>query len=186
MTAAVLSPARAESLRRVRWAEETLREVTAKTRAEVCGMSLSYYCMLRSDDPDGSRQRERRTSYRGVCADCGAATRSDGTSRPSSRCAACGLRQSARTNQARRGSGPTQQRVLAALREAGDLRFMDLAAASGTTKEVLSATLNRLRRYGIVERVARGRYRIALEQTTGPGGVSPEETNAAGARREPS
>ena len=63
---------------------------------------------------------------------------------------------------------------------------MDLAAASGTTKEVLSATLNRLRRYGIVERVARGRYRIALEQTTGPGGVSPEETNAAGARREPS
>lgn len=40
-------------------------------------------------DPDGSKQRARRKSYEGTCADCGGVTKSDGTKRASARCATC-------------------------------------------------------------------------------------------------
>lgn len=41
------------------------------------------------NDPDGTKQRARRDTYVGSCVDCGAETRSDGTSQSSPRCLVC-------------------------------------------------------------------------------------------------
>lgn len=40
-------------------------------------------------DPDGSKQKKTRKNYEGTCALCGAVTKSDGTSQPSSFCTSC-------------------------------------------------------------------------------------------------
>jgi hypothetical protein len=42
-------------------------------------------------DPDGSKQRAVRARYKGECVDCGAETRSSGTSKPSPRCPSCAV-----------------------------------------------------------------------------------------------
>lgn len=57
--------------------------------AETLGISRSYAAELASD-PDGSRARARKDSYRGACIDCGRPTSgSNGTTGAPERCAAC-------------------------------------------------------------------------------------------------
>lgn len=57
--------------------------------ADALGISRSYAAALCDPDADAKRDR-RRANYQGVCASCGAITRSNGTSRPSEFCADCG------------------------------------------------------------------------------------------------
>lgn len=81
----------------VRWPRAQLIEAIAPlkalglTRAEIAaelgiGLKTLHNAM---NDPDGEKQRTRRDGYVGRCVDCGTPTRSDGTSRPSSRCGPC-------------------------------------------------------------------------------------------------
>lgn len=61
-----------------------------RQRAASIGITYSAFRNL-VNDPDGSKQRARRETYRGVCERCGGETRSDGTSRPSPFCSACAV-----------------------------------------------------------------------------------------------
>lgn len=62
--------------------------MTHREVARRLGVSMSALRNARND-PDGQKQRARRDSYMGTCIDCGAETRSDGTSQPSPRCIEC-------------------------------------------------------------------------------------------------
>lgn len=59
--------------------------------AEATRFSPSYVNALILD-PDGEKQRERRDRYGGTCVDCGAPTKSSGSSKPSPRCTTCARR----------------------------------------------------------------------------------------------
>lgn len=59
-------------------------------RETAAALGVSVSCVRNVlNDPDGSKQRARRDTYRGECVDCGAMTRSSGTSQPSERCPSC-------------------------------------------------------------------------------------------------
>lgn len=83
----------------VRWPRAQLIEAIAPlkaagmTRPEIAaelgiGLSALHNAM---NDPDGEKQRARREGYVGECVDCGAETKSDGTSSPSPRCGPCSI-----------------------------------------------------------------------------------------------
>jgi hypothetical protein len=100
--------------------------------------------------------RRLKERYRGTCIECGAPT--TGCDGPSSARALCLVCSNRRITKALRGTGPLQAKVLAAI-ESG-ARFSEIAAQVGSSKNAVAPTINRLLRYGLIERVSRGRYRV--------------------------
>ena len=83
---------RAERLTQIRVLQAaglTRREIAARLAMTPSGVRNII------NDPDGSKQRARRATYTGTCADCGTPTRSNGTSKPSPRCPECAARANA-------------------------------------------------------------------------------------------
>jgi hypothetical protein len=80
--------ARARELRERGW---LLREIAV----EMGVVTQTVFAWL--DDPDGSKLRERKQRYGGVCVDCGAATSgSDGRARAPARCGVCAQRRASK------------------------------------------------------------------------------------------
>lgn len=102
-----------------------------------------------------SREAKRRRT--GTCEDCGGVTRYGGKrGEPVSRlCPSCSQ---TRANAPRRGTGPTQARVLAFI-GADERRYMEIVDACGLGKGPTIAHLDRLLRHGLIERPRRGVYR---------------------------
>lgn len=152
-----------------RLAQITALQAEGLTRAEVAARLGTTYRAVAGilEDPDGSRQRARRTHYQGVCERCGAPTDgSNGKSSAPTICKACapevyGPQYSA----AKSGQGPVQAAVLAALR-AGPMRFMEISRAIGKPHEYMGQLLQRLVAQGLIERPSRGVYRLP-ERTDG-------------------
>lgn len=109
-------------------------------------------------DPDGAKQRYRRLNYMGVCEICGALTDgSNGAAKAPTRCIK--HHPAAAANRLKAGTGPTQQRLMAVI-GGGTTRFTDIHLAAGVTPSNAGRTLHWLVRYGLVERVSRGQYRL--------------------------
>lgn len=102
--------------------------------------------------------RKAKERYRGACEVCGKPTTGcNGPGRAPKRCV---KHASVEAGLARRGTGPVKQRILAEIRS-GNTRYTDIYQAVGITKSHAAMQLNKLCGYGIIERVARGQYRIA-------------------------
>ncbi|MFL5864680.1 MAG: hypothetical protein ACJ780_28620 [Solirubrobacteraceae bacterium] len=106
-------------------------------------------------DLRSSREAKRRRT--GVCEDCGGVTRYGGQkdAAVSRLCVSCSAR---RVNGRRRGTGPTQARILAFVGD-GERRFMEIVAACGLGKGPGCSHLHRLLKLGLLERPRRGVYR---------------------------
>jgi hypothetical protein len=100
--------------------------------------------------------RALKETYRGVCEGCGKPTTGcDGPGTARQLCLRC-------TAQARglkqRGSGPLVAAALAYL-QGGDRRYKEIATHLGISNGYMSALADRMLKYGLVERPARGVYR---------------------------
>jgi hypothetical protein len=106
-----------------------------------------------------SRRAKRRR--RGVCERCRGETRYNGkTSAVSRLCVVCSNRE---RGLRKRGKGPNMDLIVGAL-ERGPLRFSDLRDTVGLSNEIVFNCLLRLRKWGIVERPARGLYALKKEE----------------------
>lgn len=100
--------------------------------------------------------RARHEAYRGRCRGCGAKTTGCfGPGKAPDLCQRCAAR---KTGVAKRGSGPMQRKALTFIGD-GERGYMEIAHALGISKNHAGVLLHYLLRYGLVERVARGRYR---------------------------
>lgn len=104
--------------------------------------------------------REAKSRRRGVCVDCGAETRYNGTrgqNGPSLRCRRCGQLEAGRKQA---GQGHVQQRLYELLRHGVTTRagLLEHGVASGN---VLQATLHREVKAGRIVRTGRGSYALA-------------------------
>lgn len=75
---------RVEKAALIRQAKIDYPDVTDAERAAMLGMSIGGYRGLVTD-PDGSKQRARRETYKGVCERCGGETKCDGTKTPTTK-----------------------------------------------------------------------------------------------------
>jgi hypothetical protein len=107
---------------------------------------------------DLDRARERKESYRGICEKCGASTSCcDGPGKAKALCITCSNR---KANKARRGTGPMSGAIVAYC--AGQpRRYTEIRDHFGISKGHTSVAVNRLVKYGLLERVSRGVYRKA-------------------------
>jgi hypothetical protein len=102
--------------------------------------------------------RARKERYRGSCIVCGKPTTGcKGPGRAPNRCAS---HSAALTNMRRRGTGPSEQRVLAFVGD-GERRFVEIVRGLGIGRGPAGSMLNRLVGYGLLERPRRGVYRSA-------------------------
>jgi hypothetical protein len=101
-----------------------------------------------------SREAKRRRT--GTCSDCGAVTRYGGRKGEpvSERCFKCAAVLAGKT---KRGKGSVNRRVLLYLRK--PRRYSEIRDHFGLSDGMANLTLQRLLRYGLVERVERGVYR---------------------------
>lgn len=104
--------------------------------------------------------RASKRKRTGVCRVCGAETRYSGKKgKPvSDLCQKCARIELAERQMAKRGLGPRQQEVLAFM-DGQPRRFSEIAKALDMSAGTVAVLLNRLIRYGLVERVSRGVYR---------------------------
>lgn len=101
----------------------------------------------------------------GTCERCGAATRYNGHDgrRVSRFCGVCGpLIGGGMTREARIGKGHVQAKILAALSDERERRFVEIMHETGIPKNQMGPTLDSLMRSGLIERPRRGVYRAAL------------------------
>lgn len=101
--------------------------------------------------------RARKETYRGTCERCGAAT--TGCDGPGLAPRFCRRHAAQLRALGQRGHGPTVERVLTLIEDGTD-RFTDIGNAAGISKGHTTNVLNRLVSYGLIERIARGRYRV--------------------------
>ena len=93
----------------------------------------------------------------GACVDCGRPTRYNGhRGTVSERCPPCSAKILGRL---KRGTGPVEQRVIELLR-VRPLRFKELRDELGKSSGHMAGLLNRMIGYGLIERAARGWYRL--------------------------
>ena len=153
-----------------------LRELALELRAEglsylrigrALGVSTSTARRwTRPGYADHSRavSREAKRRRRGVCEVCGAETRYNGHRGigVSAQCIRCQARERGRE---RRGHSPIAERAVAFL--ATPHHFAEIADHLGISKGYVSELLDRLRRYGLIERIARGVYVAANSEVSG-------------------
>ena len=105
--------------------------------------------------------RLRKERHRGICERCGGATSwAGGRHRPPAArfCSECARAvYGERYSVERRGKGAVTEAVLTLAD--GSRSVSEIAESVGSTRNSVSVTLYRLRSYGMVERVGRGRYR---------------------------
>lgn len=103
-------------------------------------------------------QRERRKRYQGTCERCGAPTDgSNGRDKAPRFCQTCAIAHYGPIFAvARRGRGPVVEQILAFTEE--PRRFVEIQNHVGISAGHAASTLNRLLRYGLIQRVSRGVY----------------------------
>jgi hypothetical protein len=125
-----------------------------ETAAEL-GISYGYARDL-YNDPDGSKARARKDACSGYCAECGCRTTgSNGYAKAPDLCYRC---QTKRAGIAKRGRGSTVSRILAFCAEQ-PRRYGEIRDTLDISSDQVGYALNRLVRYGLLERVTRGVYR---------------------------
>lgn len=114
-----------------------------------------------------SREATRRAKRRrtGICLDCGGVTRYAGkpTGAISARCNKCARRRYAATVKGK-GYGPVERKFLAIL-ENGPLRYTEIGELLNMPYNAQSSYLDRLLRYGLIERTSRGLYQLPTKPT---------------------
>ena len=105
--------------------------------------------------------RALKCSYRGTCERCGGATRYHGHGlRVASLCAKCSREDLAALAVAKRGHGPTVERVLAYV-GGSERRFSEVRDQFGMSNGHAANVLHRLVKFGFLVRPRRGLYRRA-------------------------
>lgn len=138
----------------------TQREAAARLGIAVRTLQRSLHPDLAERDRAFARAYKRR--QRGTCTRCGAETRYNGqtVNGPSEFCIPCGKDVQRERMAEIRGTGPFQKQILDLLasRPHG---YMEIVRELDTYKGKVSATLDKLLRYGIVYRPKRGVYALS-------------------------
>ena len=126
--------------------------------------ALAYKHQWRKQNPEAyarelARGRAYKEGNRGTCRECGKRTTGcHGPGKAPTLCISCNGRAMGGRN---RGKGPAQAKVLEFLAKHEEAQVWQIEDALDMTRVHISVTTNTLLRHGLIERVARGRYRRA-------------------------